>query len=106
MEHKNLQTIYPISWIYESPVFRGLLNRSLSEGDDYFYIADFASGEYDKIIKSGDDVIFEGVFQCDSCHEKKKVNTGGIMERIRNTWSRVSKIQIGPFGIEIKKKED
>ena len=25
------------------------MNRSLSEGDDYFYIADFASGEYDRV---------------------------------------------------------
>ena len=49
MEHKALHSIYPISWIYESPVVRNFLNESLSEGDDCFYIADFASGEYDRV---------------------------------------------------------
>lgn len=49
MEHKDLHSIYPISWIYESPAFRNFMNKSLSESDDYFYIADFASGEYDRV---------------------------------------------------------
>ncbi|MHA1615515.1 MAG: hypothetical protein ACTSW7_02535 [Candidatus Thorarchaeota archaeon] len=49
MEHKDLHAIYPISWIYESPVFRDFMNASLSKGDDHFYIADFASGEYDRV---------------------------------------------------------
>ena len=59
-----------------------------------------------KIIKSGDDVIFEGVFQCDSCHEENEINTGGIKERILNIWSRVSNIQIDPVGIAIKEEDD
>ncbi len=49
MDHKNLHSIYPISWIIESPVFTDFMTMSLSEGDDYFYIADFASGEYDRV---------------------------------------------------------
>jgi len=44
-----LHSIYPISWIAESPVFRNFMTMSLSEGDGYFYIADFASGEYDRV---------------------------------------------------------
>ena len=49
MEHKNLHSIYPISWIYESPVFRDFMKTSLSKDDGHFYIADFASGEYDRV---------------------------------------------------------
>lgn len=58
------------------------------------------------INRTNDDIFFEGIYQCDSCNEKEEVNTGRIKERIRNIWSRVSKIQIGPVGIEIKEEND
>jgi len=49
MERKDLHSIYPISWILESPTFLDFMQRSLSDDDDYFYIADFASGEHDRV---------------------------------------------------------
>jgi len=49
MNDKNLRNVYPISWITESSEFVEFIERSLSTSEDDMLIADFASGEYDRV---------------------------------------------------------
>jgi len=49
MEDKDLRNVYPISWITESSQFTEFIERSLSSSEDDLLVADFASGEYDRV---------------------------------------------------------
>jgi len=49
MTIKDIHAVYPISWIMESPAFVNYMRESLSRGTDEFLIADFASGEHDRV---------------------------------------------------------
>ena len=49
MEDKNLRKIYPIAWITESKRFTEFLQEWNSSSDDNLLVADFASGEYDRV---------------------------------------------------------
>jgi len=49
MKIKDIHAQYPISWIMESPKLVNFMKESLSHGDDEFLIADFASGEHDRV---------------------------------------------------------
>ncbi len=44
-----MHSVYPISWIMQSPAFVNFMKTSLSQGNDEFLIADFASGEHDRV---------------------------------------------------------
>lgn len=49
MDDKNLRNIYPVSWITESPTFIEFIQDWISISDDDLLVADFASGEYDRV---------------------------------------------------------
>jgi hypothetical protein len=49
MTTKEIHAAYPISWIMESPAFSNFMKASLRRGNNDFLIADFASGEHDKV---------------------------------------------------------
>ncbi|MGY5859168.1 MAG: hypothetical protein RTU63_07350 [Candidatus Thorarchaeota archaeon] len=49
MEDKNLRNIYPISWITESSRFVEFVKDWISESEDDLLVADFASGEHDRV---------------------------------------------------------
>jgi len=49
MDDKNLRNIYPISWITESPRFIEFIRTWISNSEDDLLIADFASGEHDRV---------------------------------------------------------
>lgn len=49
MEDKDLRNVYPISWITESSRFNEFMARSLIALEDDLLVADFASGEYDRV---------------------------------------------------------
>lgn len=49
MEDKDLRNVYPISWITESNCFNEFIGRSLFTSQDDLLVADFASGEYDRV---------------------------------------------------------
>ncbi len=49
MKDKDLRKVYPISWITESSRFNELITGSLISSEDDLLLADFASGEYDRV---------------------------------------------------------
>ena len=49
MAIKEIHSVYPISWILESPVFVNFMKASSSRGNDEILVADFASGEHDRV---------------------------------------------------------
>ncbi|MGY5879710.1 MAG: hypothetical protein RTV31_05640 [Candidatus Thorarchaeota archaeon] len=49
MEDKNLRNVYPISWITESKHLIEFIERCQSASEDDMLVADFASGEYDRV---------------------------------------------------------
>jgi hypothetical protein len=49
MSIKDLHSIYPISWILKSPAFVNFMKTSLTKRNDEFLVADFASGEHDRV---------------------------------------------------------
>ena len=48
MKSNNIHSIYPISWICESPIFRDYVSSKINSSDE-FLVADFASGEHDRV---------------------------------------------------------
>lgn len=49
MEDKDLRNVYPISWITESSRFNECIAKLLTSSEDDLLVADFASGEYDRV---------------------------------------------------------
>jgi len=49
MNDKSLRNVYPISWITESSEFMEFIERHQSTSEDDLLVADFASGEYDRV---------------------------------------------------------
>lgn len=49
MKDKNLRKIYPISWITESKKLIEFIQEWNSSSEDNLLVADFASGEYDRV---------------------------------------------------------
>jgi hypothetical protein len=49
MALKDIHSIYPISWILKSSVFVDFMRVSFSRDDDELLVADFASGEHDRV---------------------------------------------------------
>lgn len=49
MDDRNLRNIYPISWITESPRFIEFIQEWISNSEDDMLVADFASGEHDRV---------------------------------------------------------
>jgi len=49
LEEKNLRKIYPISWVTESSHLIDFLDEWYSTSEDNLLVADFASGEYDRV---------------------------------------------------------
>ena len=49
MDDKDLRNVYPISWVTESSHFIEFIERSLSTSENDLLVADFASGEYDRV---------------------------------------------------------
>ncbi|MHA1136038.1 MAG: hypothetical protein ACTSSE_06075 [Candidatus Thorarchaeota archaeon] len=49
MGDKNLRNIYPVSWVTESSHFIEFIQNWISESEDDLLVADFASGEHDRV---------------------------------------------------------
>ena len=49
MADKEIHSVYPISWTTVSPVFKDFMMRLLKEGNREVIVADFASGEHDRV---------------------------------------------------------
>jgi hypothetical protein len=49
MDDKNLRNIYPIAWTTESKTLIAFIQKWNSSSEDNLLIADFASGEYDRV---------------------------------------------------------
>lgn len=49
MEDKHLRNVYPVSWVTESPRFIKYIEKWHSDSKDNLLVADFASGEHDRI---------------------------------------------------------
>jgi hypothetical protein len=49
MAIRDLHSIYPISWIMKSPAFIDFIKTSLTQENSEFIVADFASGEHDRV---------------------------------------------------------
>lgn len=49
MKIEDIHRIFPISWICESPTFRKYIEEVVSESNNELIVADFASGEHDRV---------------------------------------------------------
>jgi len=54
--------------------------------------------------KSGEDLIFSGIFICPSCNSLSDKSMFLFRRNINDLWSKITKLKVGISGIEIEKK--
>jgi hypothetical protein len=56
--------------------------------------------------KVGDEIEFEGVYQCMNCVTKKRLIINGLESIFSNLWKRTKKLELGPEGLKYEKNAE